>query len=1186
MTKRLIALVLVLCWASLAQAQTWQFYNFKITEGKNVTVGGDLLVTNSITLEAVTPDTVAAFNGLKQLTNSTLSLSELQMGMGVPHVLYVATNGNDTTATKGNSGLPWATLTNAVDSATDGDIIYVLPGDHYVIDSAVNLPDNVSIVAMPGTVRIISNSDYVTTDEGVTLSPGDNSYVYGLDIRNTNGPSISDHGGAFGYSQNFNTKASTNVTVRDCRFEGNTDAVFYSSPDFYSVEFYNCLFYHTYDGVLNSGPTNALMRFLGCTWIGTNNLNSSDLGVSTCRGIYNVGARAILENCSMDLKGGQYACGVDNSPNGRVWFRNSHLDVALSSGDNLWATNAGNVWFEGTPVAKSQLSGGGTFHFGDGSFGSFRLGTSSTAGYVLTTDVNGVGTWQAAAGGGGSGPIEVFTDGTSVGIETNLGFNVSSQIQFAGSVGSGAEDTNILTAAILPLAPFTNAINYADAGSLAIIFDDFSSGGTLIGMGSDPGSLTLSDYFLATDDASLLLNAVGGGANVIDFAIGGSSKVDISATSFSPVNNVAFDLGTPSMRFRTNYVSQIQSSNVVVQRSLTMNNLTASKVMVVNGANQPTNSTVTPTELDYLIGGTRNIENAHLDSTNNITAWIRRPSQVITGTEIDWSVSLHRYVTLTADTVFTFADVTTNTYHGVHIMFGSDGLGPWQVTLPEMGDYPNGGTNIFDVGDSLIDVVVSRENGIMRMWINTPSALTNLVDVHITSPSDGQGLVYDGVSGVWTNGTVGGSGEVNTIVSDGAVGIVNPKAGDVLHVKGMNADQFATNGNDISIKGGALMTNPITYERFELNGGSYGFVWTNGASSQVSGTFGGSPSIKLDANIATGGLQMGILQQLSWYSGVDLSDGGESNIFHVRAESTGNALGLFRDVDRIGTEFRMYNVDGGDAGDGDDNERAFFRWTNNVFQIGTEALPNLTQVTNRPIEFWTHYARRLIIATNGPVIVPNNLIVTNQFQYAASPGNGYLLVSDANGVGTWTAPATAVGSYTDEIFIPASYMISNITLGATFNTQERWGGSTNRMTDAYLFSDATTNSVGFEYAFPENWNAGTIKAKFWWESTNAIANQTNVWSIQATAFSHDDSQQVAWGTAQTVASPVTAANDLILSAATSAITIGNTPAAGDMVTFRVQRLGAHADDAMSSGQSRLRGVWIQYTRTGLGVTAW
>jgi hypothetical protein len=176
-------------------------------------------------------------------------------------------------------------------------------------------------------------------------------------------------------------------------------------------------------------------------------------------------------------------------------------------------------------------------------------------------------------------------------------------------------------------------------------------------------------------------------------------------------------------------------------------------------------------------------------------------------------------------------------------------------------------------------------------------------------------------------------------------------------------------------------------------------------------------------------------------------------------------------------------------------------------------------------------------------------------------------------------------SWTDEIYIPASYMISNATLGATFSVEERFS-PTNAMEDVYLFDDSTTNWVQFEHAFPENWDLGALKAKFVWSTTNGAASQTNVWSIDAVAMSHDDPLGAGWGTAQTVASAVSAANDLLVSAATAALTVGGSPASGDLVRFRVRRLGGSADDAMSNAQARLKGIKIQFGRAGIGETAW
>jgi hypothetical protein len=55
------------------------------------------------------------------------------------------------------------------------------------------------------------------------------------------------------------------------------------------------------------------------------------------------------------------------------------------------------------------------------------------------------------------------------------------------------------------------------------------------------------------------------------------------------------------------------------------------------------------------------------------------------------------------------------------------------------------------------------------------------------------------------------------------------------------------------------------------------------------------------------------------------------------------------------------------------------------------------------------------------------------------------------------------------------------------------------------------------------------------------------------------------------------ANQVRISAATSAMTIAGSPAAGDLAQFRIGRLGGHANDTLTV-DARLLGVLINYTR--------
>jgi hypothetical protein len=91
------------------------------------------------------------------------------------------------------------------------------------------------------------------------------------------------------------------------------------------------------------------------------------------------------------------------------------------------------------------------------------------------------------------------------------------------------------------------------------------------------------------------------------------------------------------------------------------------------------------------------------------------------------------------------------------------------------------------------------------------------------------------------------------------------------------------------------------------------------------------------------------------------------------------------------------------------------------------------------------------------------------------------------------------------------------------------------------------------------------------------------WGIQGVAISNDDTIAVAYGTAQEVTDTGGTTNDLYVSPATSAITIAGTPAADDMVAFRVYRDPANGADTMAI-DARLHGVAIFYTTNTLDET--
>lgn len=131
--------------------------------------------------------------------------------------------------------------------------------------------------------------------------------------------------------------------------------------------------------------------------------------------------------------------------------------------------------------------------------------------------------------------------------------------------------------------------------------------------------------------------------------------------------------------------------------------------------------------------------------------------------------------------------------------------------------------------------------------------------------------------------------------------------------------------------------------------------------------------------------------------------------------------------------------------------------------------------------------------------------------------------------------------------------------------------TTNDIMLGYIeFADAATSYAHFSIPMPKAWNEGTITVQFGWYSPTVTGDV--VWGVQGVAISDDDPLDATWGTEQTVTDGVTATGDMLISAETSALTIGGTPAASDHVYFRVYRKGADASDT-AAGVARL--LWVR-----------
>ena len=111
---------------------------------------------------------------------------------------------------------------------------------------------------------------------------------------------------------------------------------------------------------------------------------------------------------------------------------------------------------------------------------------------------------------------------------------------------------------------------------------------------------------------------------------------------------------------------------------------------------------------------------------------------------------------------------------------------------------------------------------------------------------------------------------------------------------------------------------------------------------------------------------------------------------------------------------------------------------------------------------------------------------------------------------------------------------------------------------------------------PSNYTtAATITASCIWLAAGTSTNSV-VWGCGARAYADATTMDQAYGTAVEVTDAHTAtANQVEISAATGAITIAGSPAAGQWLQIRVYRLGGGSDNLAVTAS--LLGVVITYT---------
>lgn len=160
------------------------------------------------------------------------------------------------------------------------------------------------------------------------------------------------------------------------------------------------------------------------------------------------------------------------------------------------------------------------------------------------------------------------------------------------------------------------------------------------------------------------------------------------------------------------------------------------------------------------------------------------------------------------------------------------------------------------------------------------------------------------------------------------------------------------------------------------------------------------------------------------------------------------------------------------------------------------------------------------------------------------------------------------------MWVPAAAMYPNTTSGCSALTQvELSNGPELKCLD---FDDGATESAQFTVAFPKSWNEGTVTFKAYWCSTATDTDGVS-WGLRACGMNDNETINLAFGT-QIVVDDANqgAANELMVTAESSAITIAGTPAAEDLTFFQISRIHDDGNDTAAE-DARLLGIKLYYT---------
>lgn len=225
-----------------------------------------------------------------------------------------------------------------------------------------------------------------------------------------------------------------------------------------------------------------------------------------------------------------------------------------------------------------------------------------------------------------------------------------------------------------------------------------------------------------------------------------------------------------------------------------------------------------------------------------------------------------------------------------------------------------------------------------------------------------------------------------------------------------------------------------------------------------------------------------------------------------------------------------------------------------------------------------------------PVVVFNNTvsgisasgITTGTLSSNQLPANVVpLAVVGATGTGTYMRTRTGVAR---TLIFPAASFDGEATEPATAFTNTPATTTDRSRQLSWRFSATTTNGIVSGFVWPPTWGAGTVNARIHWKQLTAEANTTNVWSVALGSASDGDTLGNLLGSSVEILDQgLNDTNKIEITSWSSAITVGNSPAAGDDAFISVRRLPGHASDN-AAVEGVLLKVLLEFTESSTEPT--